>query len=160
MTSGRYGTTHRNLAQHELTAPLAALNGLTLHPLHIALHTRPLLRIVDILHPRSGVGRFECFGCISLSPVRAEGAGAHLEERAQRRALQAEVNELRQAAETEKEAHRHAVQQYVAEVELRAQLQADLATERGAKEHAVFLRSNAEEKNRQLQVRTDPLSQL
>lgn len=79
--------------------------------------------------------------------------GAHLEERAQRRALQAEVDGLCEATETEKEAHRHAVQQYVVEVELRSQLQAELAAERAAKEHAVFLRSNAEQKNRQLQAR-------
>lgn len=92
--------------------------------------------------------------CIGAGSFSAQGlcAGAHLEERAQCRALQAEVEGLRQVAETEKEAHHHAVQQYVAEVELRSQLQAELASERGAKEHALFLRSNAEEKNRQLQV--------
>lgn len=70
--------------------------------------------------------------------------------------MQEELDRLRQIAESEKDAHRHAVQQYVAEVELRSQLQAELASERGAKEHAIFLRSNAEDKNRQLQVHSIP----
>ena len=38
------------------------------------------------------------------------------------------------------------------EVELRSQLEAQVAEERSAKEHAVFLRSVAEKKNLQLQV--------
>eukprot|EP00892_Ulva_mutabilis_P002273 jgi/Ulvmu1/12046/UM083_0059.1 len=88
---------------------------------------------------------------VNLEKTLSLVTNAHLEERAQQRALQADVEGLREAVAAEKEAHRHAVQQYVAEVELRSQLQAELAAERAAKEHAIFLRSNAEEKNRQLQ---------
>jgi hypothetical protein len=84
--------------------------------------------------------------------VRAAFAGAHLDERAQKEALTKEVETLRREAAAEKEAHGHAVRQYVAEVELRSQLQAQIAEERSTKEHAVFLRSMAEKKILQLQV--------
>ena len=78
--------------------------------------------------------------------------GAHLEERAQRETLKEEADALRETAAAEKEAHRHAVRQYVVEVELRIQLEAQVAEERSGKEHAVFLRSVAEKKILQLQV--------
>jgi hypothetical protein len=66
--------------------------------------------------------------------------------------LKAEADELRKTAAAEKEAHTHAIRQYVVEVELRGKLQAQVAEERSAKEHAVFLRSVAEKKILQLQV--------
>lgn len=78
--------------------------------------------------------------------------GAHLEERSQRQTLKAEADALRESAAAEKEAHGHAVRQYIVEVELRSQLQAQVAEERSAKEHAVFLRGVAEKKISLLQV--------
>ena len=45
------------------------------------------------------------------------------------------------------------MQQYVTELEHRSRLQADLADERAAKEHAMFLQNATEAKNRALQVR-------
>lgn len=84
--------------------------------------------------------------------VHACCAGAHLEECAERQTLKAEADALRETAAAEKEAHGHAIRQYVVEVELRSQLQSQVAEERSAKEHAVFLRSVAEKKILQLQV--------
>lgn len=79
-------------------------------------------------------------------------AGAHLEECAQKQTLKAEAEALRESAAVEKEAHGHAIRQYVVEVELRSQLQAQVAEERSGKEHAVFLRSVADKKIVHLQV--------
>jgi hypothetical protein len=44
------------------------------------------------------------------------------------------------------------VQQYVAELEHRSQLQGQLADERAAKEHAMYLQHSTENRNVQLQV--------
>jgi hypothetical protein len=79
-------------------------------------------------------------------------AGEHAEERTQRKALTDEVETLKSRVQTEVAAHTHAVQQYITEMEHRSQLQGQLADERAAKEHAVFLQQAAEKCNRELQV--------
>jgi hypothetical protein len=64
------------------------------------------------------------------------------------------VDTLKSQLQTERAAHTHAVQQYVAELEHRSQLQGQLADERAAKEHAIFLQHRTEKSNVHLQVRS------
>ena len=80
-------------------------------------------------------------------------AGQHAQERSQREALAGEVDALKATVATEGAAHKHAVQQYVAELEARSRVQAELADERAAKEHAMHVQSVTEARNMQLLVR-------